>query len=305
MSGKKPNQKNVWTHSKKAADRSDTAALETNIKIGRFNRLTVQSRSDYGLYLSCGEDRVLLPNKYVPTRLSIGDRLDVFVYTDSEDRLVATTLTPAGVTGDFVFLVAKETAPFGTFMDWGLEKDLLVPKNEQQDRIMPGKKYLVKICQDARTGRIYGTTRISASCDKNTSALKAGQQVDLLIHSITTIGITAVVDNRYYGMMYHNETYEKVFTGDTCKGYIMRLREDGKIDLTLKKPGYSSVPKSAEVILYRLNKSGGFIPCHDKSAPEEIRKRFSMSKKEFKRAVGSLYKKRLIELKDNGIGLVK
>jgi predicted RNA-binding protein (virulence factor B family) len=169
----------------------------------------------------------------------------------------------------------------------------------------PGKKYLVKICRDDRTNKVYGTTRISAHCDKNTHDLKVGQQVDLIVHSITPIGIMAVVDNRYYGMLYLNETFQKLFIGDTCKGYIMRIREDGKIDLSLKKPGYSSVPKSAEVILYRLNKFGGFIPCHDKSAPEEIRKRFSMSKKEFKRAVGSLYKKRLIELKDNGIGLIQ
>ncbi|MDQ1268887.1 MAG: uncharacterized protein QG618_192 [Thermodesulfobacteriota bacterium] len=305
MSGKKTNFKNVWSHSKKHTEKLSKPELETSIKIGRYNRLNVQARSDFGVYLGTGDDRVLLPNKYVPNRLSIGDRLDVFVYTDSEDRLVATTLTPAGVVGDFVFLIAKDVAPFGTFMDWGLEKDLLVPKNEQQNRMEPGKKYLVKICQDNRTHRVYGTTQISANCDKNTRDLKVGQQVDLLVHSITTIGIIAVVDNRYYGRMYLNETYQKLFIGDTCKGYIMRIREDGKIDLSMKKPGYSSVPKSADVILYRLNKSGGFIPCHDKSSPEEIHKCFSMSKKEFKRAVGTLYKKRLIELKKNGIGLLK
>lgn len=169
----------------------------------------------------------------------------------------------------------------------------------------PGKKYLVKLCLDARTNRVYGTTKISANCDKNTRDLKVGQQVDLIVHTITTIGLMAVVDNRYYGTMYLNETYQKLFIGDTCKGYIMRIREDGKIYLSMKKPGHSSIPKSAEVILYRLNKSGGFIPCHDKSSPEKIQKSFSMSKKEFKRAVGNLYKKRLIELKDNGIGLVK
>ncbi|WP_320044085.1 S1-like domain-containing RNA-binding protein [uncultured Desulfobacter sp.] len=305
MSGKKQNFKNAWQHAKKPVGKPNSSALETSIKIGKYNRLAVQTRSDFGVYLNSGEDRVLLPNKYVPEGLSIGDRLDVFVYTDSEDRLVATTLKPAGVVGDFVFLVAKDIAPFGTFMDWGLEKDLLVPKNEQQDKMIPGKKYLVKICRDDSTQRVYGTTKISANCDKDTRHLKVGQQVDLIVHAITTIGIMAVVDNRYYGMMYLNETYQKLFIGNTCKGYIMRICEDAKIDLTMKKPGYSSVPKSAEVILYRLNKAGGFIPCHDKSSPETIRKRFSMSKKEFKRAVGNLYKKRLIELKDNGIGLLK
>lgn len=305
MSGKRTNVNNAWQHAKKQAGKSNTSGLGTRIKVGKYNRLNVQTRSDFGVYLNLGEDRVLLPNKYVPQGLSIGDRLDVFVYTDSEDRLVATTLKPAGVVGDFVFLIAKDVAPFGTFMDWGLEKDLLVPKNEQQDKMMPGKKYLVKICRDDSTQRVYGSTKISANCDKDTSNLKVGQQVDLIVHTITTIGIMAVVDNRYYGMMYLNETYQKLFIGHTCKGYIMRIREDGKIDLSMKRPGYSSVPKSAEVILYRLNKAGGFIPCHDKSSPEKIRRSFSMSKKEFKRAVGNLYKKRLIELKDNGIGLLK
>jgi len=305
MPGKRPNFKNAWKHSKKQSDKPNKSALETSIKVGQYNRLGVQTRSDFGVYLNSGDDRVLLPNKYVPERLSIGDSLDVFVYTDSEDRLVATTLKPAGVVDDFVFLIAKDVAPFGTFMDWGLEKDLLVPKNEQQDRMEPGKKYLVKICRDDRTHRVYGTTKISANCDKNTGDLKVGQQVDLIVHTITTTGIMAVVDNRYYGMMYLNETYQKLFIGNTCKGYIMRIREGGRIDLSMKKPGYSSVPKSAEVVLYRLNKAGGFIPCHDKSSPERIRKSFSMSKKEFKRAVGNLYKKRLIELKNNGIGLLK
>lgn len=305
MSDRKQDLKNAWKPSKKRSDKSEASNLETRIKIGRYNRLTVQTLSDYGVYLNLGEDRVLLPNKYVPEKLSIGSSLDVFVYTDSEDRLVSTTLKPAGVVGDFVMLLAKDTAPFGTFMDWGLEKDLLVPKNEQQDRIMPGKKYLVKICQDDRTHRVYGTTKISANCDKDTRDLKVGQQVDLMVHTITGIGIMAVVNNRYYGMLYQNETFHKLFIGDTCNGYVTRLREDGKIDLSLKKPGYSSVPKSADVILYRLNQAGGFIPCHDKSSPDEIRKKFSMSKKEFKRAVGNLYKKRVIELKNNGISLIK
>ncbi len=305
MPGRKTNFKNPWDQSKKQTGNASNPENKTRIKIGSYNRLGVQTKSDFGMYLGTANDRVLLPNKYVPKNLSAGDFIDVFVYTDSEDRLVATTLKPMGVVGDFVFLIAKDVAPFGTFMDWGLEKDLLVPRNEQQNRMESGKKYLVKICRDDRTHRVYGTTQISANCDKDTSGLKVGQQVDILAHSITTIGIMAVVDNRYYGMMYLNETFQKLFIGDTCKGYIVRIREDGKIDLSLKKPGYSSVPKSAEVILYRLNKSKGFIPCHDKSSPEEIRKRFSMSKKEFKRAVGSLYKKRMIEIKDNGIGLLK
>lgn len=273
------------------------------LEIGKYNDLTVESRVEFGLYLDSEEGRILLPQKYVPEDSRIGDTLKVFIYTDSEDRLIATTLNPYGILGDFIFLKAKDIAPFGTFMDWGLEKDLLVPKSEQQDRMVPGEKYLTKICFDDMTDRIYGTTKISANCDKNIEKLKKGQKVDLLIHSFTKIGIMAVINNRYYGMLYRTETYEDLSAGDTCTGYIMRLREDNKIDLTLKEPGYNSVKSSGERIVKILNKAGGFIPCHDKSSPEEIKKIFSMSKKEFKRAVGSLFKKGILSLKKDGIML--
>jgi len=299
-----PDTKNVWKNSEKIAkEKQKNQGQSQGLKVGRYNHLIVESRSDFGLYLSSDEDRVLLPNKYVSDHLTIGDALDVFIYTDSEDRLVATTLRPAGIVGDFAFLKAKEITSFGTFMEWGLEKDLLVPKNEQQDRMVPGKKYLTKICLDNETQRVYGTTQISVNCDKNIKDLKVGQPVDLIIHSITKIGITAVIDNRYFGMLYLNETYQDLSIGDTCIGYIMRVREDEKIDLTLKKPGYMSVEVSARKIVSILKEAGGFIPCHDKSSPEDIKTIFSMSKKEFKRAVGGLYKKGVLELKKNGIGL--
>ncbi len=273
------------------------------LEIGKYNDLIVDKKVEFGLYLQSDQGNILLPKKYISENVNIGDTLSVFVYTDSEDRLVATTLEPNGIVGDFVFLEAKDVTSFGTFMDWGLEKDLLVPKMEQQDRMVPHKKYLTKICFDETTERVYGTTKISANCDKDITDLKVGQKVDLLIHSRTTIGINAVINNRYFGMLYINETYQDLSIGDTCTGYIMRLRGDKKIDLTLKKPGYDSVKGSGENIVRILQKAGGFIPCHDKSSPEEIKKRFSMSKKEFKRAVGGLFKKGILELKKNGIGL--
>ena len=273
------------------------------LKIGRYNELVVESQVEFGLYLDSEKGRILLPNKYVSDDFNIGDTLEVFIYTDSEDRLVATTLQPKGIVGDFVFLEAKDVASFGTFMDWGLEKDLLVPKSEQQDRMVPPEKYLVKICFDEGTGRVYGTTKIAASCDKNTQDLKLGQRVDLLIHAFTEIGIMAVVDNRYYGMLYRSETYQTLAIGDRCSAYVMRLREDRKIDLTLKEPGYNSVKGSGESIVDILNAAGGFIACHDKSSPQEIKKIFSMSKKEFKRAVGGLFKRGILELTPEGIRL--
>ena len=273
------------------------------LKIGRYNDLVVGKSVEFGLYLDYEEGEILLPQKYVPEDINVGDTISVFVYTDSEDRLVATTLEPNGIVGDFVFLEAKDVVEFGTFMDWGLEKDLLVPKSEQRDKMIVGEKYLTKICLDEMTDRAYGTTKISVNCDKDISDLKEGQKVDLLIHSRTKIGITAVINNRYFGMLYINETYKDLSVGDVSTGYIMRLREDNKIDLTLKEPGYSSVKGSSETIVNILKEAGGFIPCHDKSSPEEIRKVFSMSKKEFKRAIGGLFKKGVLDLKEDGIKL--
>lgn len=273
------------------------------LKIGSYNDLIVGKSVEFGLYLNHEEGEILLPKKYVPEGINIGDTINVFVYTDSEDRLVAATLKPNGVVGDFVFLKAKDVVEFGTFMDWGLEKDLLVPKSEQKDKMIVGNKYLIKICFDEMTDRVYGTSKISVNCDKDISDLKEGKKVDLLINSLTKIGITAVIDNRYFGMLYSNETYQDLSIGDICTGYILRLREDNKIDLTLKEPGYSSVKGSSETILKILEQAGGFIPCHDKSSPEEIKKIFSMSKKEFKRAIGGLFKKGVLNLEENGIRL--
>jgi predicted RNA-binding protein (virulence factor B family) len=271
------------------------------LKIGSYNELVVDSEVEFGLYLHSDDERILLPQKYAPEDLKVGDTIDVFVYTDSEDRPIATTLKPNGVVGDFVYMEAKDVTSFGTFMDWGLEKDLLVPKSEQQDRMVPGKKYLIKVLLDEKTDRVYGTNKISVNCDKDLTELNELQKVDLLIHSQTNIGIMAVINNRYFGMMYLNETYKELSVGERVTGYIMRLREDGKIDLTLKKPGYNSVSGSAETILAKLQDAGGELPFHDKSDPDDIKRTFSMSKKEFKKAIGGLLKHGLIEIEKTGI----
>ncbi|WP_022663832.1 CvfB family protein [Desulfospira joergensenii] len=270
--------------------------------VGQFQELPVENLSDYGVYLSFGRDRVLLPNKYVPEGITVGEKIRVFVHTDSEDRPVATTLEPAGVVGDIVALEVKDTAPFGIFMDWGLEKDLLVPRSEQQGRMEPGETHLVKICLDKATQRIYGTTLMREFCSGEAKDLAPGEAVDLIIHSITPIGYTALINRICPGMLYKNETFEDLSVGDQCRGYILKVREDKKVDLTLKQPGYASVEDSAQKILEVLRACGGFSPCHDKSRPEEIQASFSMSKKEFKRAVGSLYKQGRITL-DKAMGI--
>ena len=279
-------------------------AEDPDAVVGQFHDLAVNNFSDYGVYLSFGRDRVLLPNKYVPEEIAVGDKIRVFIYTDSEDRPVATTLEPAGVVGDIVALKVKDTAAFGIFMEWGLEKDLLVPRSQQQGRMEPGETHLVKICLDESSQRIYGSTLMTEFCSGDAQGLAPEAAVDLLIHSMTPIGYTAIINGICPGMLYKNETFEELAIGERCQGYVLRVREDGKVDLTLKQPGYASVEGSALKILEVLVSNGGFSPCHDKSAPEAIQAAFSMSKKEFKRAVGSLYKQGRITLhKRDGIRL--
>lgn len=275
------------------------------IQIGQYNDLKIMREVDFGLYLGDKDEDVLLPTRYVPDNARIGDTLKVFVYTDSEDRPIATTLTPLATVDEHAYLAVKEITRIGAFMDWGLEKDLLVPLNEQRVKMNPGQSHVVRVCFDPVTDRVFGSTRLGALSAPVPEGTHPGQKVDLLIYDISEIGILAVVDNAYSGMLYRNETFEKLNPGDKRTGYILKVREDGKVDLSLKKPGYTSVSASAETILNTLNDSDGFLPCHDKSSPETIKKHLGMSKKEFKRAIGNLYKNNLIDITETGICLRK
>ena len=280
-------------------------AKDPDAVVGQFHTLPVENFSDYGVYLSFGRDRVLLPNKYVPEGIAVGEKIRVFVYTDSEDRPVATTLEPAGVVGDLVALKVKDTAPFGIFMDWGLEKDLLVPRNMQEGRMNKGETHLVKICLDEKSQRIFGSTKLAdVLSGEDLDGLEANQAVELTIYAKSEMGYTALINGAGLGMLYRNEVFRDLAVGDTCKGYVLKLREDGKIDLSLKQPGYASVGDSAQRILDVLEANDGFSPCHDKSSPDEIKAAFAMSKKEFKRAAGNLYKAgRIMIEKGTGIRL--
>jgi uncharacterized protein len=276
---------------------------KTVLQIGSYNTLVVQRRVDFGLYLNPKEEEVLLPSKYVPPDIRVGDSLRVFVYTDSEDRPVATTLTPKAVVGEVAYLAVKDVAPIGCFMDWGLEKDLFVPRAEQETGMRVGQRHVVKVLLDPKTNRVFGSTRIARHCRKTSSGMAVGQQVRLMIYRFTQRGTSAVVDNDYMGLIYHSETFELLRIGERRPGYIRALRADGKIDLTLKKPGSASLSGSGRRIMEALRKSGGFLPLHDKSRPEDITAVLAMSKKEFKRAAGGLYKQRLIDITDQGIHL--
>jgi predicted RNA-binding protein (virulence factor B family) len=274
------------------------------LQIGRYNTLVVQRAVDFGVYLNPKEEEVLLPAKYVPRNTRAGDALRVFVYTDSEDRPVATTLKPKAVVGEVACLVVKDATAIGAFLDWGLEKDLLVPKSEQQAALQVGDQAVVKVLLDPRTRRVYGSTRIARHCRQPSGALKIGQQVRVLIYRFTKIGTLVVVDDTCLGMIPRSETFEPLRIGDRRPGYVRTIREDGKIAIALKKPGPASLTASGRLIMEALRKAGGFLPFHDRSRPEDISARFAMSKKEFKRAIGRLYKNRLITISDEGIRLV-
>lgn len=271
-------------------------------EIGRLNRLRVIREVPYGLYLDDGSDgEVLLLRKQVPEGVGIGDEVEVFLYHD-EDGIAATTTHPRAMLGQFAALKVASVTKIGAFLDWGLPKDLLVPISEQKERMQEGKRYIVYINLDDE-GRLVATSRIDRFLDKWPVKYEEGQEVDLLICDRTDLGLKAIINNRHWGVLYKNELFKNVWLGDRVKGYIKKIREDGKIDLTLHKPGYEKLGDVADKVLEKLVKSGGFLPVHDKSSPETIYKLFGESKKSFKNAIGVLYKNRRITIEADGIRL--
>ncbi|MCB9234767.1 MAG: GntR family transcriptional regulator [Bacteroidia bacterium] len=275
------------------------------ITIGKHHVLHALRDTQFGFFLgdSAGNE-VLLPKKYVPEDLEEGEPIMVFVYLDSENRPVATTLQPKVLPGEFAALQARQVNEVGAFMDWGLEKDLFVPFKEQQDRMEPGKWYIVRPYLDAVTGRLVGTTRRNRFLDFNKVPLVPGEEVNLLICESTDLGVKVVINNRYGGMLYHNQIFQKIEIGQRIKGYVKEVREGNKVDVTLQKQGFEHLDEFATQILKALEKNKGFLPLTDKSDPEEVKARLQMSKKTFKKALGGLYKKRLVRLEEDGVYLV-
>lgn len=247
---------------------------------------------------------VLLPNKYVPETLEIDDMIDVFVYTDSEDRPVATTRLPYVERDEFGFLEVVAVTSFGAFLDWGLEKDLLVPLKEQQLPMKVGQRYVVFLYLDRDTGRLVASSRINSFLDDDASDLEAGQAVDLMVYERTDLGYNVIINNRYRGLLYANELFKRVTVGDRLEGYIKTIRPDKRADVTLQKPGYEGIEPNAQLILDKLKAAGGFLPLNDESAPEAIYRTLEMSKKTFKKAIGALYRERAILIEPDGIRLV-
>jgi len=276
------------------------------IEIGQYNTLQIDRSTSVGLFLvhPSGQE-VLLPNKYVPDSYEIGDPLDVFVYTDSEDRLIATSLTPYGIRDSFAGLTVKQTTSFGAFLDWGLEKDLLVPFNEQRRPMKEDHTYLVYLYLDNTTDRIVATSKYSKFLSQDPCDLEEGQQVQLWIGEKSDLGYEVVIEDKWPGLIYHSEIFSPISQCNETTGYIKHVREDGKIDVSLEASGYMrAVPFKVMDLEERLQEDG-FLALTDKSSPEEIKKELGMSKKNFKKAVGALYKARKIELSENGIHWVK
>lgn len=273
------------------------------LKIGNFNTLKVVKEVDFGLYLESDKGEILIPKKYVPEKTQIGDELEVFVYTDSEDRLIATTVSPIAVVGEFAAMTVKDVTDFGAFLDWGIQKDLLVPNNEQHRKLFKGQKAVVRVCLDPRTERVVGVAKLGPFLDKDTSSLEEKQEVSLLVYEETDLGYMAIIDNQYAGMLYRNEVFEDLEAGDRRMGYIRKIREDGKIDLRLSKEGVAAIADDKDVVLQKLQAEDGFLPYHDKTDADVIRDVFQMSKKAFKKAIGGLYRDGSIVILENGIKL--
>jgi predicted RNA-binding protein (virulence factor B family) len=272
------------------------------IYVGEFNTLKAKRQTDNGFYLCCNEDEeVLLPNKYVPKDFAVNDLLDVFVYKDSEDRIVATTEVPKVIVNEFAFLKVKDVSHIGAFLDWGLEKDLLVPFSEQRMKMEAARFYVVFTFLDAKSGRIAASNKWNKYILPLEEAYNEGDEVELLIANKSELGFTAIIDDHAKGLIYHNEIHQDLNIGERITGYIKTIREDGKVDLMLNKVGMDRLDDSSQIIMDKLNEQNGFLPVHDKSAPEVIYDSLGMSKKTFKKAAGILYKQKLIEITPEGI----
>lgn len=275
------------------------------IKPGQFNKLKVVKQVPFGIYLD-GEEwgEILLPNKYVPKDLKLDSLLDVFIYFDSEDKIIATTLRPLIKLEQFAFLKVVDVNYVGAFLDWGLDKDLLAPRPEQRRPMEKGKSYIVYLKQDNQE-RLIASSNLDYVLDKSAPSYLRGEEVKLLIAEKTELGQKVIVNNSHWGLIHSADIFQPLQYGKKMVGYIKNIRDDGKIDITLRKMGHDKVYALAQKILIELNKQGGFLALHDKSSADDIMELFNESKKSFKSAIGQLYKQGQITIEDKGIRLRK
>lgn len=278
-------------------------SLSLMIKPGEYNLLKVVRAVAIGVYLDDGKEGILLPKGYVPEGTKVGDMLNVFIYHDSESRLIATTQRPAGTVGEIVLLPVVSVTPQGAFMDWGLQKDIFVPKSKQRVRMHAGEKYFVKIYLDEQTGRVAATEKIDAFLNNEMLTVKEMEMVDLMVYRRTDIGYLVIINNRHTGVLHYNEVFRDLEPGDKLKGFIKNINEENKIDVVAGKPGYEKVTDEAEKIMRLLEENNGYLPYNDQSKPDDIHSFFGMSKKTFKMTTGSLYKQQKIVFTQTGIRL--
>jgi len=280
------------------------------IKVGAYNTLPVIREAAFGVYLDDGAEGVLLPRRFVPAGIKVGDELKVFIYHDGEERLIATTQEPKGILDDIVKLKAVNVTPQGAFLDNGLMKDLFVPKSKQQQGMIPNGEYLVKLYLDEQTGRLAATEKIEPFLSNEALTVKELDVVDLIVYRRTDIGYVVIINNQHTGVLHHNEIYRNITAGDKFKGFIKKIYPEDKggkdrfrIDVAAGKPGYGRVEDEGEKILRLLQENNGYLPYYDKSSPEDIYDFFGMSKKTFKMTVGNLYRQKKITLEKTGIKL--
>lgn len=278
-----------------------------DLQLGRFNKLKIVKEVDFGLYLDGGEEfgEILLPSRYVPEQYVIGQELDVFLYLDMDERMIATTLVPFIQVGEFGYLEVSWTNEFGAFLNWGLMKDLFVPFSEQKMRMEIGNRYIVHAHVDEESYRIVGSAKVERYFEEEFPPYQEGDLVDVLVWQKTDLGFKAIIDNKYPGLLYDNEIFQPLYTGMRLQAYIKQIRPDGKIDLILQESGRKHILDFSETLLNYIKENGGVTTLHDKSDAEEIYDVFGVSKKVFKKAVGDLYKRRVVLLEPGKIVLKK
>lgn len=275
------------------------------VQIGNYNTLQIIKKVDFGFYLDGQElGEILLPKRYASESMKVNDAIEVFIYKDSEDRLIATTEKPYAQVGEFAYLKVVAVSADGAFLDWGLSKDLLAPFREQKMTMKEGKSYVVAVFLDKLSMRVAASSKIERHLDKSEIDVVENQEVDILIANETDIGYNAIVNNKFIGLIYKNEVFQPIAKGMKCKAYIRKIREDGKIDLSLTKSGMEKITDLAPRIMAELKNNNGFLPLNDHSSAEQIYELFQESKKAFKKAIGTLYKQRLITLNDDGIRII-
>ncbi|MCR4773142.1 MAG: GntR family transcriptional regulator [Prevotella sp.] len=267
------------------------------IKLGEYNEMEITKKVDFGLYLDGGkEGEILLPKRYVTKDMKVGDTINVFVYLDQEERPVATTETPLAKVGDFAYLQVAWVNEYGAFLDWGLMKDLFCPFREQKMRMSQGKGYVVHIHVDEESYRIMASAKVDRYFSEEPPTYNIGDEVDLLVWQKTDLGFKVIIDNKYPGLVYKDQIFRQIFTGDRLKGYIENVREDGKIDVSLQQNGRKHTLDFAETLMQYLDEHDGKCDLGDKSDANDIYERFAVSKKVYKKAIGDLYKRRLIKI---------